>query len=114
MAKKMQSNETTLHFLAALDFDGEAGEEAVDAALDEAATGAAEAIGPETKPAAPVTSADLERADVASARAAQSVERAECQKPKPASAGPEEFEKHVEAGNVGAMTQAFLADLLEG
>jgi len=113
MAKKMQSNETTLHFLAALDFDGEPGEEAVDAALDEAANGTAEAIAPETKPTAPVTAADLERADVASARAAQWVERGEGQKPKPAAAGSEEFEKHVEAGNVDAMTQAFLADLLE-
>lgn len=114
MAKKMQSNETTLHFLAALDFDGEPGEDAVDAALDEAANGTAEAIAPETRPAAPVTPADLERADVASARAAQWVERAEGQKPKPAAAASEAFEKHVEAGNVDAMTQAFLADLLEG
>jgi thioesterase domain-containing protein len=113
MARKMQSNETTLHFLAALDFDGEPGEEAVNDALDEAANGTAEAIAPEAKPAAPVTPADLERADVASARAAQWVERAEGQKPKPATAGSEEFEKHVEAGNVDAMTQAFLADLLE-
>lgn len=115
MAKKMQSNETTLHFLAALDFDGEPGEEAVDHALDEAVSGTAEAVAPETKPAAPVTAADLERADVASARAAQWVERAEGQKPQqnPAAAGSDEFEKHVEAGNVDAMTQAFLADLLD-
>lgn len=112
MAKKMQSNETTLHFLAALDFDGEPGEEAVDVALDEAANGTAEAIAPETGPAAPVTAADLERADVASARAAQWVERGEGQKPK-RPAEPDAYEKAMEQGNVVGMTQAFLADLLE-
>lgn len=113
MAKKMQSNETTLHFLAALDFDGEPGEDAVDAALDEAVSGTAEAVAPQPKPAAPVTSADLERADVASARAAQWVERGESQKPKGPAADPDELEKHAQAGNVEAMTQSFLAELLE-
>lgn len=113
MAKKMQSNETTLHFLAALDFDGEPGEEAVDAALDQAANGAAEALAPETRPAAPVTAADLERADVASARAAQWVERGEREKPKAPAADQDELQKHVEAGDVTAMTQSFLAELLE-
>ena len=112
MAKKMQSNETTLHFLAALDFDGEPGADAVDAALDEAATGADGDLSPPAKPPAPVTAADLERADVASARAAQWIERAEQAKPPAAPDQPEEFEKHLEAGNVDAMTGAFLADLL--
>lgn len=113
MAKKMQSNETTLHFLAALDFEGEPGADAVDAALDEAATGADETLSPLESPPTVVTAADLERADIASARAVQWTDRAECPRPSAASAAPKEFEKHLEAGNVDAMTGAFLADLLE-
>lgn len=113
MAKKMQSNETTLHFLTALDFDGEPGADAVDASLDEAATGADKTLSPLASPPAMVTAADLERADIASARAAQWTDRAECPSPIAASAAPEEFEKHLEAGNVDAMTGAFLAELLE-
>jgi hypothetical protein len=113
MANKMQTNETTLHFLAALDFEGEPGEEEVDAALNEAANAGAEDLSPQPKPPVSVTAADLERADVASARAAQWVERADDATSGPAPTEPEAFEKHLEQGNVEGMTQAFLAELLE-
>jgi intracellular multiplication protein IcmO len=114
MARKMQNNETALHFLAALDFEGEPGQDAVDAALDEAATGSAEALAPPPAAVAPVTAAELERADVASARAAQWVERAEAGKPRAAPVGPEEFEMQMQKGDAQGMTHAFLADLLAG
>lgn len=111
-AKKMQTNETALHFLAALDFDGDPGEDAVDAALTEAISGGEAALAPPPPPAAPVTAAELERADVASARAAQWTERG-----RPGAAPPpasvDDYEKHLDAGDVEGMTQAFLADLLE-
>ncbi|UQR63204.1 hypothetical protein LRP30_41945 [Bradyrhizobium sp. C-145] len=113
MAKKMQSNETTLRFLAALDFDGELAQEAVDAALDEAANCTAEALSSQLMPPIPVNAGELERADIASARAAQWVERVDYATSESAPAGPAAFEKHLEHGNVEGMTQAFLAELLE-
>jgi hypothetical protein len=111
MARRMQINETTLHFLAALDFEGDPGEAAVDAALEEVANGAAEALSFQPIQMVPVTATDLERADIASARAAQWVERADNSRSGPAPT--EAFEKHLQQGNVEAMTQAFLAELLE-
>ncbi|MGY3581853.1 hypothetical protein ACVIGB_000076 [Bradyrhizobium sp. USDA 4341] len=112
MARKMQNNETALHFLEALDFDGDPGVDAVDAALDEAATGAAEALTHQPPPLAPATAADLERADVASARASQWVDRGDPAK-RVDVVGPEEFERQMEKGDAQGMTHAFLSDLLE-
>jgi type IV secretory system conjugative DNA transfer VirD4/TraG family protein len=112
MARKMQSNAAALQFLSALDFGGEPGADAVDAALEEAATGGAGDLAPPPRPRpAPVTAADLERADVASARAAQWVDRGPPDPARPTD--PEAYDKALEQGDVIGMTQAFLAELLE-
>jgi hypothetical protein len=91
MAPKMQSNETTLHFLAALDFGGEPGEDAVDAALEEPANGAAQDLSSKDKPAAPVSAAELGRADIASACAAQFMEGVDNAEPTTVPAGARRF-----------------------
>lgn len=112
MARKMQSNETTLHFLAALDFDGEPGEDVIEEAIESAITGSDGDVST-PPPAKPVTAADLARADVTSAQASQWVDRAAATSSATPAHVTEDFEKHVASGNVEAMTSSFLADLLE-
>ncbi|MBR0734980.1 TraM recognition domain-containing protein [Bradyrhizobium japonicum] len=116
IAEKVQSNDHTLQFLSALDFGGEPGQDAVEEAIESAITGSDGDLSPQQPPAKPVTAADLERADVASARAAQWTERSSGVPAKPAAPAADtsqDFVKHVASGNVDAMTSAFLADLLE-
>jgi hypothetical protein len=118
MAEKLQTNDATLRFLAALNFDAdegaEPGVEVVDTAIERAVTFDDE---PETVPTAPAQTADpleIERADVASARATQWTERAKKPAPQAAKSRDDvpDLETAVKAGNVEDMTSAFLADLL--
>jgi hypothetical protein len=118
MAEKLQTNDATLRFLEALNFDAEEGNEpgveVVDTAIERAVTFDDE---PETVPTAPAQTADpleIERADVASARATQWTERAKKPAPQAAKSRDDvpDLETAVKAGNVEDMTSAFLADLL--
>jgi hypothetical protein len=116
MAEKLQTNDATLRFLAALNFDAdegaEPGVEVIDTAIEKAVIFDDEediAPPPAAQTADPV---EIERADVASARASQWTERAA----KPAAKSREpvpDLEIAVRAGNVADMTASFLADLLE-
>lgn len=86
MAEKLQSNDATLRFPAALNFDAdegaEPGVEVVDTAIEKAAIldGEEDDLPPPTaRTADPV---EIERADVASARATQCTERAPGRRPR--------------------------------
>ena len=114
MAEKIQANDATLRFLDALNFDAdpEPGEAVVNTEIEEAIyIDERRAEAPEPHPA------EIERADVASARANQWVDRADKGPPKPSGARPKEpvpdLEDAVCAGNVEDMTASFLADLLD-
>jgi hypothetical protein len=91
LAEKLQNNDTTPCFIAALIFDAEEG------------------AAPRPK-AATADSVEIERADVASDRATQWTERA----PKAASANSREpspdLETAVRSGNVQDRTASFLVD----
>jgi len=114
MAEKIQANDATLRFLDALNFDAdpEPGEAVVNTEIEEAIyIDERRAEAPEPHPA------EIERADVASARATQWVDRADKGPPMPSGARPKEpvpdLEDAVRAGNVEDMTASFLADLLD-
>jgi hypothetical protein len=116
MAQKLQTNDATLRFLAALNFDAgegaEPGVEVIDTAIKKAVIFDDE----DDAPPPPVQTADpveIECADVASARATQWTERAP-RRSAPRSREPvPDLETAVRAGNVQDMTASFLADLLE-
>jgi hypothetical protein len=113
MAEKLPNNDATLRFLAALNFDAddgaEPGVEVVDTAIEKAVI-----FDDDQDDAPPPQTADpveIERADVASARATQWTERA----PKPAAPKSRpDLATAVRAGNVQDMTVSFFADLMEG
>jgi hypothetical protein len=117
MAEKLQTNDATLRFLAALNFEAEEGAEpgveVVDTAVEKAVIFDDEDDEAPLPPAQTVDPAEIERADVASARATQWTEWAT----KPTAAKPREpvpdLETAVRAGNAQDMTASFLADLLE-
>ncbi|MGY4480154.1 hypothetical protein ACVILL_007568 [Bradyrhizobium sp. USDA 3364] len=112
MAKKLQSNDATLRFLAALNFDDEPGADAVDAAIEKAVIFDEEDDAPPPPRAQTVDPAEIERADVASARATQWTERAT----RPAAAPREpipDLETAVRSGNAQDATASFLAELLQ-
>lgn len=116
MAEKLQTNDATLRFLEALNYDADEGEEpgveVIDIAIEKAVIFDDEedlAPPPAAQTADPV---EIERADVASARASQWTERAA----KPATKSREpvpDLETAVKSGNIEHMTASFLADLLE-
>jgi hypothetical protein len=111
MAEKIQANDATLRFLDALNFDAdpdnEPGEAVVNTAIEEAIYIDEEpATAPDPHPA------EIERADVASARATQWTERGDATKPRTKEPVPD-LEDAVRSGNVEDMTASFLADLLE-
>ncbi|MGY4177654.1 hypothetical protein ACVIHH_002945 [Bradyrhizobium sp. USDA 4518] len=118
MAEKLQTNDATLRFLAALNFDGEPGVEAVDAAIEKAVIADEEDDAPPPPPAPTVDPAEIERADVASARATQWTERATrpAKSPniatKPREPVPD-LETAVRSGNAQDATASFLAELLQ-
>ncbi|GAB1716957.1 MAG: hypothetical protein NTAFB05_19990 [Nitrobacter sp.] len=116
MAEKLQTNDATLRFLAALNFDAdegsEPGVEVVDTAIEKAVIFDDE----EDAPPQPTPAADpaaIERADVASARATQWTERATRPAAHDSRAPVPDLETAVKSGNVEDMTASFLADLLE-
>jgi hypothetical protein len=99
MAEKIQANDATLRFLDALNFDAEPDNEPGEAVVNSAIE---EAIYIDEKPAeAPEPHpAEIERADVASARATQWVDRAD-KSAKPRSKEPApDLEDAVRSGNV--------------
>jgi TraM recognition site of TraD and TraG len=118
MAEKLQTNDAALRFLAALNFDAdegaEPGVEVVDTAIEKAVIFDDEESAAPPPKAATADPVEIERADVASARATQWTERA----PKVAAAKSREpvpdLETAVRSGNVQHMTASFLAELLEG
>jgi hypothetical protein len=107
MAEKIQSNDSTLRMLASLDFDGAPGPEAVDQRI-EAAIANGEA--PPTPMGDAPEPGEIERADVASARATAWPERAS----KPPAGRPQQnVNDAARSGDAAGMTAAFLADLLD-
>jgi hypothetical protein len=113
MAEKLQNNDATLRFLAALNFDAdegaEPGVEVVDTAIEKAVIFDDEDDLPPAQTADPV---EIERADVASARATQWTDRAGKGAPRSREPVPD-LETAVRSGNVEDMTASFLADLME-
>jgi hypothetical protein len=117
MAEKLQNNDTTLRFLAALNFDApegaEPGVEVIDTAIEKAVIfdddEESDAPPPKAGTADPV---EIERADVASARATQWTERAPKVPPGKSREPVPDLETAVRSGNVQDMTASFLADLL--
>lgn len=109
MAENIGINDQTMRMLASLDFDGDPGADAVDAALDEAVAFGEEPPPPPGPPPAPV---EIERADRASAAATQWPDRA----PKggmPAVPHSEVgLDEAVKKADLGAMTGAFLSEVL--
>lgn len=116
MAEKLQTNDATLRFLAALNFDAdegsEPGVEVVDTAIEKAVIFDDE---DDARPLPGQTAdpAEIERADVASARATQWTERAAKPAAQESRAPVPDLETAVKSGNVEDMTASFLADLLE-
>jgi len=117
MAEKLQTNDATLRFLAALNFDADEGSEpgieVVDTAIEKAVIfDDKDDVRP--APAQAADPAEIERADVASARATQWTERAAKPAAHESRAPVPDLETAVKSGNVEDMTASFLADLLEG
>jgi hypothetical protein len=126
MAEKLQNNDATLRFLEALNFDAEDGAEpgveAVDSRIQKAVLFDDDETAPPPPKAAPLADpVEIERADVASAKATQWTERA---KPAPASPAPAraakeavkdapDLETAVRSGDVNDMTASYLAELLD-
>lgn len=115
MAEKLQTNDATLRFLEALNFDAdegaEPGVEVVDTAIEKAVIFDDEPETPTPAPTLVADTAEIERADVASAKATQWTGRAA--KPILKSRNPvPDLETAVKSGNVEDMTASFLADLL--
>lgn len=115
MAEKLQTNDATLRFLEALNFDAEEGNEpgveVVDTAVEKAVILDDEE---DLIPALLEQTADpveIERADIASAQASQWTERAPKMVLKARNPVPD-LETAVKSGNVEDMTVSFLADLL--
>jgi intracellular multiplication protein IcmO len=119
VAEKLQSNDATLRFLEALNFDApegaEPGVEAIDADVQKAVLFQDDdQAPPPPKAASAAHPAEIERADVASARATQWTDRA----PRPpaqaakATAPERDIAAGAKAGDVDDMTASFLADLL--
>jgi hypothetical protein len=117
MAEKLQTNDATLRFLA-LNFDAdegaEPGVEVVDTAIEKAVIFDDEPETPTPPPTLVADTVEIERADVASAKATQWTGRAA----KPSGGAPKSREEvpdldhAVKSGNVEDMTTSFLADLL--
>ena len=118
MAEKLQSNDTTLRFLAALNFDApegaEPGIEVIDTAIEKAVIFDDEESAAPPPKAATADPVEIERADVASARATQWTERAPKVVAQKSREPVPDMETAVRSGNVQDMTASFLADLLEG
>ena len=120
MAEKLQSNDATLRFLEALNFDAdegaEPGVEVVDASIQKAVLFADDEEAPPPPKAAPVADrVEIDRADVMSAKATQWTDRAaKPAAPAAAAAAPaRDVKAGAKAGDVDDMTSSFLADLLE-
>jgi hypothetical protein len=117
MAEKLQNNDATLRFLAALNFDAEEGNEpgveVINTAVEKAVIFDDEEDTAPPPKAATADPVEIERADIASARATQWTGRA----PRPDAAKSREpvpdLATAVRSGNVEDMTASFLADLLE-
>jgi hypothetical protein len=119
MAEKLQTNDATLRFLEALNFDAEEGAEpgveVVGTAIEKAVIFDDEPEAPTPPPTLIADTAEIERADVASAKSTQWTKRAA----KPSGGAPKsrdsvpDLDAAVKAGNVEDMTASFLADLLE-
>jgi len=117
MAEKLQNNDATLRFLEALNFDAdeghEPGVEVVDTAIQRAVLFDDDEAAPPPPKSAPVADrGEIDRADVASAKATQWTERSA----KPAARWRQsvpDLETAVRSGNVEDMTASFLAELLE-
>lgn len=115
MAEKLQTNDAALRFLEALNFDAdeesEPGIEVIDTAIEKAVIFDDEDDAP-AQPGHAADAAEIERADVASARATQWTERARPAASEARAPAPD-LETAVKSGNVEDMTASFLADLLE-
>jgi hypothetical protein len=116
MAEKLQTNDATLRFLEALNFDAEEGSEpgveVVDTAIEKAVIFDDE-DNVRPPPAQTADPAEIERADVASARATQWTERAAKPAAQESRAPVPDLETAVKTGNVGDMTASFLADMMD-
>jgi hypothetical protein len=117
MAEKLQSNDATLRFLAALNFDAEEGSEpgieVVDTAIEKAVIFDDEENDSPVPAAQSADPAEIERADVASARATQWTERAARPAGGESRAPVPDLDTAVKAGNVEDMTASFLADMMD-
>lgn len=117
MAEKLQTNDATLRFLAALNFDAdegsEPGVEVVDTAIEKAVIFDDDDEDLRPQPTPPADPAEIERADVASARATQWTERATKPAAQESRAPVPDLETAVKSGNVEDMTASFIADLME-
>jgi hypothetical protein len=116
MAEKLQTNDATLRFLAALNFEADEGAEpgmdAIDTAIEKAVIFD---DAPTSDPVPTAQAADpveIERADVASARATQWTQRAAKTFVTKSCEPIPDLETAIKSGNIDDMTAAFLADLL--
>lgn len=115
MAEKLQTNDATLRFLEALNFDADEGDEpgveVVDTRVEMAVIFDDEPEAPTPPPTLVADQIEIERADVASAKATQWTGRAAKLIQKSRDPVPD-LETAVKSGNVEDMTASFLADLL--
>ena len=111
MAEKIQTNDSTLRMLASLDFEDDPGEEVVSNNIEIAISLGDDELEMPPAPAANPDPGEIERADVASAKATQWTDRG---KPpaKTVAQSDADLENAVRSGDADAVTSAFLADLL--
>jgi intracellular multiplication protein IcmO len=117
MAEKLQTNDATLRFLAAHNFDAEPGAEpgveVIDTAIEKAVILDDEEDDAPPPPAMTADPVEIERADVASAKATQWTERATNPSPAKSRAPVQDLETAVRSGDAQNMTASYLAELLK-
>jgi hypothetical protein len=112
MAEKIQTNDSTLRMLASLDFEDDPGEEVVSNNIEIAISMGDDELELPPAPSANPDPGEIERADVASAKATQWTDRGR-PPAKTAAENDASLEEAVRSGDADAVTSAFLADLLE-
>jgi hypothetical protein len=116
MAEKIQTNDSTLRMLASLDFEDEPGEEVVSNNIEIAISMGDDELEMPPAPAGNPDAGEIERADVASAKATQWTDRGKAPAKsagKTAAESDADLENEVRSGDADAVTSAFLADLLD-
>jgi hypothetical protein len=112
MAEKIQTNDSTLGMLAPLDFEDDPGEEVVSNNIEIAISMSDDELEMPPAPPANPDPGEIERADVASAKATQWTDRGKAPG-KSAAKSDADLENALRSRDADTVTSAFLADLLE-